>query len=507
MDKLDLLRNAKLENARIVKVEFRKSGNYLEPGDNGTPDMQQHGLNFDAEPTDRKNRFKNVPAHAVVSLEILPTEHSYIRAVVGLPTPWNGRFVGCGNGGYGGKLSESGATWWAAWDGTASVTCDIGTSRPTPETSGIGNPEVWRDFGYRATHLAAVAAKQLIRLYYGKDPDHSIFVGGSTGGQQALCEAQRYPEDYDGILAIVPAMSRISLSAGMLWTYQQTHNPDGSQFFTQEQLQTVADAGIEYMRDREDPPSAGSFVTDPRMAGPDAPQKIAAIALKKDPTMTVKHAEAIRKLLEGPVNPRTGERIYAGLPVGARPSFGGMHVILWYVGEDFDPMKFDFDRDMDRCAERMSPVLNAEDPDLRPFAARGGKLLVSAGSADSGCCYHSVLDYYERVAEVFGSIEKVQQFFRFFIIPGQAHGPEGPGIQNVPELDRIIIDWVEKDEIPDTLNGVRLKENGDIDYELKTWYYPWKTVYDPDKGFIRVLGQRGGVERIASRYRCDKGEK
>ena len=105
--------------------------------------------------------------------------------------------------------------------GYAVATTDMGTG-PTASV-GDGNPEVWKDFGFRATHLMTVVAKQVILANYGQEPELSYFMGASTGGQQALQEAQRYPEDYDGIVAGVPAHCRTPLHAYFLWNYQILH--------------------------------------------------------------------------------------------------------------------------------------------------------------------------------------------------------------------------------------------------------------------------------------------
>ena len=126
--------------------------------------------------------------------------------------------------------------------------------------SGIGNREVWKDFGYRATHLMTVEAKRIIQAYYGRAPEFSYFSGKSTGGQQAMQESQRYPEDYDGILAQVPAHCRTPLHAYFLWNYQILQQCP----FSKEQEASVIAAADEYMACRESPQTAGRIISDPR---------------------------------------------------------------------------------------------------------------------------------------------------------------------------------------------------------------------------------------------------
>jgi feruloyl esterase len=154
-----------------------------------------------------------------VKLLLQPAKGSNINVEVWLPdtAKWNGRFLGLGNGGAAGKINSGSLAGYSA-AGYAVATTDMGTA-PNAD-SGIGNREVWKDFGYRATHLMTVVGKQLVQAHYGKGPEYSYFSGGSTGGQQALQEAQRYPEDYDGITAAVPAHCRAPLHAYFLWNDQ-----------------------------------------------------------------------------------------------------------------------------------------------------------------------------------------------------------------------------------------------------------------------------------------------
>lgn len=143
----------------------------------------------------------------IVKLVLKPAKGSNINVEVWLPDAekWNARFLGLGNGGAAGKINPAGLASMSS-AGYAVATTDMGTA--PNDNSGVDNPEVWKDFGYRATHLMTVVGNQIVRAHYGRAPELSYFSGGSTGGQQALQEAQRYPEDYDGITAAVPAHCR-----------------------------------------------------------------------------------------------------------------------------------------------------------------------------------------------------------------------------------------------------------------------------------------------------------
>ena len=155
----------------------------------------------------------------IVKLLLNPAKGSNIHVEVWLPDAekWNARFLGLGNGGAAGRINSSSLAGPSS-AGYAVATTDMGTA-PNSD-SGIGNEEVWKDFGYRATHLMTVVGKQIVKAHYDKDPELSFFSGGSTGGQQALQEAQRYPEDYEGIAAAVAAHCRTPLHAYFLWNEQ-----------------------------------------------------------------------------------------------------------------------------------------------------------------------------------------------------------------------------------------------------------------------------------------------
>ena len=168
-------------------------------------------------------------------LELSPAPGSLVRVEVALPPPerWDGRLVGIGNGGGGGWLpsKELGAHLRR---GRATTTTDLGTKRD-PARAGVGNREVWKDFGHRATHLAMVAGRALAAARYGREPRFAYFLGGSTGGRQGLMLAQRHPADADAVLSAVPANAMTALAAYFLWNWQALHRADGSRLFTDAQ--------------------------------------------------------------------------------------------------------------------------------------------------------------------------------------------------------------------------------------------------------------------------------
>lgn len=439
----------------------------------------------------------NLPPRTIVKLVLNPAKGSNIKVEIWLPNPekWNGRMLGLGNGGGAGYINP-GSFFGPLSGGYATATTDMGTA-PNAD-SGVGNREVWKDFGFRATHLMTVAAKQIITAYYGKGPEFSYFNGGSTGGQQALQEAQRYPDDYDGIVAAVPAHCRTPLHAYFLWNDQILKKTP----FTKEQEAAVIAAGNDYMAPREAPAVAGKFISDPRCT-PEDIEAVIALALKKDPSLTPAHADALRKLFDGPRHTVTGERIFDGIPFGSSISaaHGHLYLFKWVFGADKKLEDINFGADIDTYTAALGSYLNAENPDLGAFEKRGGKLIMMSGSADSIVPYTATLDYYERVIERTGSLEKTQAFFRFYMIPGREHGNSGPGIQNIPNLLEVVRAWREKGTVPEMLQGKRLV-NGKVEFEIPLYPYPTKTAWDEStSSFKPVEGPRGGVDRVAASFR------
>jgi feruloyl esterase len=431
----------------------------------------------------------------IVKAVLNPAKGSTINVEIWLPdaAKWNARFLGLGNGGAAGKINPASLAG-PSGSGYAVATTDMGTA-PDAD-SGVGHPEVWKDFGYRATHLMTVVGKQVVRAWYGRDPELSYFSGGSTGGQQGLQEAQRYPEDYDGIAAAVAAHCRTPLHAYFLWNDQILKKCP----FTKEQDASVIAAANEYLAAREIPAVAGKFVSDPRATAQDIAAVI-ALARKKDATLTDAHAAALRQLFDGPRHAVTGERIFNGIPLGGslEPAHGNLYLFKWVFGAEKPLDEINFGGDIDTYTAALAPVLNAENPDLRAFAARGGRLIMTLGSADSVVPYPASIDYYERVIARCGGLEKVQSFFRFYLVPGLAHGG-GPGINQAPNLLEAVRAWREKGTAPAALTG-RHVENKKTLWEMTIYPYPLKTGWNAaTASFEPVPGPRGGVDPIAARF-------
>ena len=398
-----------------------------------------------------------LPPFVRVAVTLKPTVASDIKMELWMPIAgWNGRFLGTGNGGGGGNL-YFGSCVEGLRCGFATANTDLGTSPGADSESVVNIPEKHADFGHRATHEMTVNAKKIIEAFYGRPVKAAYFQGGSTGGSQAIMEAQRYPQDYNGIISLVPANNRTLLHTYFLWNYRAFHDESGAGL-SEAEVELVHEA---FIAARDTSADGGApwdrFFNDPRHTFARTDAVIDALPLNPA------QKRALCKVYSGPVNPRTGERIFGPLPAGGeKPPYslhyyqsrdaapkGLFYVFRWAFGADFDPFAFDFDRDLETLQERLAPLLNANDPDLSGFNGAGGKLLVAAGTHDPVCPYHDTLNYYDRICAAQGG---AGDFVRLFLLAGQGHGELGrfTGSNGEPLLD-VLIAWVERGVKPDAL--------------------------------------------------------
>ncbi len=428
----------------------------------------------------------DLPGYCRVQAVAAPTADSEIRFEVWLPSPstWNGKFEQVGNGGYAGTIPSSSLAS-ALLRGYATAGTDDGHQGGDP-TFAIGHPEKVVDFGHRAVHLTAGFAKALVEAYYGKAASKSYFVGCSDGGREALMEAQRYPADFDGIVAGAPASNWTRLLTSAVWDWQALTATPGSAIPVAklaaiqaaalaacDRLDQVADGLIENpTRCRFDPASL-------RCPGADRPD-----------CLTSDQLAALEKLYQGPVSPATGRQIYPGMVPGAEAVPGNwslwvvaspnqpLPLIPWFgIGfyrdfvfgqADWDYRTFDLDRDLNTALQKVGGELDATDPDLRPFRDRGGKLIQYHGWGDAAIAATGSVEYYEQVTATVGP--DTPDFYRLFMVPGMGHcaggigptdfgqelppaGPPNPERDVVAALDR----WVETGTAPEQLIGTGLR--------------------------------------------------
>ncbi|MDP4238214.1 MAG: tannase/feruloyl esterase family alpha/beta hydrolase [Bacteroidota bacterium] len=435
-------------------------------------------------------KITGLPSFLRVACTSRPSKDSNIRIEVWIPeNNWNGRFLGTGNGGGAGWISY-GALQSGVMRGFVTANTDMGTSPSAYEA--VGHPEKWADFGYRSTHEMTVIAKAILQLYYKKTPYHSYFVGCSTGGQQALMEAQRYPEDYDGIIAGAPANNRTHLHASFIWNLKANNQFGVKPIISQHKMELLSKLVIKNCGGKDGGAPGDNFLTDPRiikfeyLALPQCPNDA-----QTDSCFSEAEINALKKIYSGPINPRTGERIYSPLPLGSaylESTAPHLYLINWVFGKDYDFEKFDFDHDMEKVDSVLAPLLNANDPNLDRLKKRGGKILMYTGTADQLVEFEDALNYYERVIEKQKGLKETQNFFRFFLVPGMGHCGGGPGLTEFGQgLSRKVvqdgehdiltamINWVEKKIAPEKMIATAFNccdEANKVDFQRPIYPYP-----------------------------------
>jgi feruloyl esterase len=437
--------------------------------------------------------YANLPAFCRVTATVSPVQDSAIRIEMWLPQDgWKGVFEGTGNGGYGGRF-----IYPALASGLRRGYAVINTEQDTAGASAlngdvlIGHPVKWRDWGFRATHLMTVAGKAIAQAFYGKDSSHAYFLGCSTGGQQALIEAQLFPSDYDGIVAGAPVVNRTHLHAAFVWDYQAAQRTLGAAL-GHDKLMLLKKAVVAACNPGAGAVASDTFVADPPHCAYD-PASLVCKAGDAPDCLTPEQAETVARFYAGPKNPRTGEQIYPGWTRGSEgPAFGwpleegdpplslkepGLDSLFkWVFGPTWDWRKFDFDHDMAEADAVLGPDVNgATVANIDAFKAHGGKLLMYHGWADSIVNPLATIAFYDILAKAHGGPKPFQNSARLFLLPGMEHcgvgggeGPNGFGGEHgrpapVVDADHDVLaalaQWVETGAAPEKL--IATKYQGD----------------------------------------------
>jgi feruloyl esterase len=432
-----------------------------------------------------------VPSHCRVSGMLDPE----IAFEVNLPANWNGRFYMIGNGGLAGERPDdarrAGERSAALQMGFAMASTNTGHDAQTePQgTFVLSNPQKAIDYAYRAVHLTAVTAKAITNRYYGEPASRSYWNSCSNGGRQGLIEAQRYPEDFDGIVANAPWVDQTGFTVGAIWNQQVlTQTP-----VTAEKISLVADF-VMAQCDAVDGLIDG-LIDDPRNCDFDVARDVPSCPAGRDDASCLmpEQATAIQKIYDGP---RSGGRsIFPGFMLGSEQNGGWTNFILpaspdakpadFALAEAtlqylaFDPPQPDYDfRDFDFASDvptlnRWGRIANATDTDLSEFRARGGKLIMTYGWADSILQPLAGVNYYERAVTANGP--NGRDFLRLFMVPGMAHCSGGVGPDQYDAVSAIV-DWVERDIAPDALRAKKI-ENGETVRTRPLCPYPEVATY------------------------------
>jgi feruloyl esterase len=432
----------------------------------------------------------NLPAFCEVHGILKPTPVSVIHFEVWMPvTNWNNKLQVVGNGGLAGTISYP-AMATALRNNFATASTDTGHTATEPK-EWLENRDRLIDYSYRGLHLTTVDAKALVDAFYTQNAKESIYTGCSTGGKQGLMEAQRFPADFDGIVAGDAANYWTHQIQNELWDGIITGTPESS--LPAAKLQLIQDAVLQQC-DALDGVKDG-LIADHRRCSFD-PKKLLCKGPDTSACLTAAQESAVEKMYTGPVNPRTGTKIYAGFYPGNEVGWGGngrpavinrtdnssgvssfdFTRFALLAKPDWAFRTFDFDKDVQAMDEKLAAVSNATDPNLDEFRKLGHKLFYYHGAADPLIPAQNGIDYYESVVAMQGKggkngMAETQTFFRAFLVPGLYHCAGGPGPSAfgtsgaAPVMDSdhdavsAVTKWVETGAAPDKIIATKYVEN------------------------------------------------
>ncbi|MGD0437471.1 MAG: tannase/feruloyl esterase family alpha/beta hydrolase [Bryobacteraceae bacterium] len=426
----------------------------------------------------------DLPAFCRVAGVIKPSSDSDIEFEVWMPsTGWNRKFQGVGNGGFAGSISY-GALAAAISHGYASASTDTGHEAGATDASwALNHPEKITDFGYRAMHETTDKGKAIVRAFYGDVPRRSYFSSCSNGGRQALMEAQRFPSDYDGIVAGAPAAFWTHLLMAALWDMNATMD-DPASYIPAAKMPAVEAAavaacdGMDGVKDGViDDPTQCHFTPSTLLCkGPDS-----------NTCLTQPQVSALEKIYAGVKNAK-GEQVFPGFSPGGEGGMNGwggwvagagqgkslqyafginFFQDMLYSDANWDYHKFDVDHDVKLADDRLGRTLNAVDPDLKPFNDRGGKLILYHGWSDAAIPPVATIQYYKRVESKMGA-SNTDSFVRLFMVPGMQHCGGGPGPSDFGQgvvtgrdpqhdVNAAIERWVEQGTAPEQIIATKYK--------------------------------------------------
>jgi feruloyl esterase len=424
---------------------------------------------------------EDLPERCQVKGVIRPAADSEINFEIWMPTTaWNQKLQGSGNGGFAGSLNYQGGLVQSLQRGYAGVTTDTGHTAKTEDASwAIGHPERIVDFAHRAIHLMTVNAKAVIKAYYGDAPKRSYFASCSNGGRQALMLAQRYPADYDGIIAGAPANDWTGLMLDFIWNQQAVSKPGA--FIPPDHFPALQ-AEVNRQCNAQDgvigAPQSCRF----------KPEALLCQGAESNSCLTGAQIEGLQAIYQG-MRAAHGDITFPGFTPGAevgswtgwifglKPGdsaearFGGGFVgAMVQQDANWKIEQFDFDRDAPRIIKQFGPLMNATDPNLSKFASRGGKLILFHGWADAAVPPLSTIRYFENIGAKMGE-QRRNQFVRLFMAPGMQHcfGGPGPSIfgeHTAPrqppdpgsDLSAALERWVEGGAAPESVRAIKPKD-------------------------------------------------
>ncbi len=436
-----------------------------------------------------------LPAHCFIKGYINPNVQYEMR----LPASadWNGKFLLGACNGFCGKL-DAYVTHTGILRQYATMTTDGGHVGDSAfdSTWARSNLQARIDFGYRANHVALLAAKAITKAYYGSEQRYSYITGCSKGGQAGVMAAQRYPNDFDGVIARGPTIDYTGVN--LLHCAQKTravYNRDGSIALDASRYDLIRKAVLDHC-DAQDGLEDG-LISDPRKCDFD-PGMIQCPGRESGAhCLSATETEALRAIY-APVRDKRGTILYPGVDLGSESQWkrwvlprDSSHQVMSMLAferyltgvafvnappPDYRWQDFDWERDRDRLAS-ISTIMDATNPDLRPFRDTGGKMIVVHGWSDEAIAASASIKWYQDISEFMGGRDRVVDFVRLFLLPGVDHcGSDGVGPSTYDAL-AALEDWVERGQAPETLLTQKETLNGPVTRSRPVYPFPIETRY------------------------------
>lgn len=428
------------------------------------------------------SRSRSLPESCRIAATMRPTSDSEIKMELWMPTTnWNGKYQAVGNGAFNGNINI-GAMTPALARGYATSSTDTGHTGGGASWA-LGHPEKVIDFGWRAMHETAVASKKIIESYYGNGPTFSYFNGCSAGGRQGMKAAQRFPADFNGIIAGAPGLDWTGRAAGALRIEKRLAQNEAARL-GQAQRQLLHSAVVASC-DLIDGVKDG-VIENPKRCKFD-PGVLECKGGNTASCLTPPQVETARMIYSAAVNPKSKRAINGlergselgwtdlGWTASARATGLDQFRFLVFGDPSWTVQKFNFESDIVLAEERNEDI-NALDPNLKPFISRGGKLISYHGWSDPQIAPAAATQYYEGVVQALGGRDKVHGSYRLFMAPGMGHcrGGDGPNtFDMVTALER----WVEAGMAPDQITASIARPTAMLDRSRPLCPYPQVAVY------------------------------
>jgi Tannase and feruloyl esterase len=421
--------------------------------------------------------FKDLPEFCRIMATLAPSSDSDIKIELWLPASgWNNDFQAIGNGGWNGTIGY-GPLAEGVKRGFATAATDTGHAGASASFA-MGHPEKLTDFAYRAVHEMTVTSKAIIQSFYGTAPRYSYWNGCSTGGRQGLKEAQKFPADFDGIIAGAPANYQTHLHVWSIWVAQQMNKKPDS-YLPPAKLAVLHQAVLAAC-DAEDGVKDG-LLNDPTKCHFD-PKSIECKGADSATCLTSAQVAAVQAIYAGPKNAagkqvfpsfepgsELGWNLLAGQQAASVASDSFTYVV--YKNPQWDWKTMNLDSDVAQIEKTYGSLIDATDPNLKPFFAHKGKLLMYHGWSDQAIAPLNSVNYYSSVVKNLGGEAKASDDIRLFMVPAMAHcgGGEGPN-----DFDKMtaIQQWVEQGKAPETMIASHTDRSGTVDRTRPLCRYP-----------------------------------